>query len=140
MKVMPNMLTDLKNNKHGCPIQFVKTDDNQEDFEKGMKEWHAVLDRMIFCFREMNDDTCSLKNEYDDEYRRQLNKPNEGKPFKDWFVKNEDRETYSLIQGEVDPELAENHRNKIIEIEAYKEKMKDEGLALFSKYFWNLWD
>jgi hypothetical protein len=55
-------------------------------------------------------------------------------------VKNEDKETYTLIQGEVDPELAENHRKKMLEIEEYKDKMKDEGFKLFSKYFRNLWD
>ena len=136
LDIMPNMLTDLKNNKRGCPGQFVKSD-NDQDFEKGMKEWQNVLDRMIFCFREINDDTCSMKNEYMDEYFSQRY---EGKSFKDRFVKNEDGKTYSLIEGKVDPELKENCHKKTLEIEAYKDKMKNEGFELFSKYFWNLWD
>ena len=31
-------------------------------------------------------------------------------------------------------------REREIEIDNYKDKMKNEGLELFSKYFWNLWD
>jgi len=136
MEIIPNMLTDLKNNKRGCPAQFVNSDDDQ-DFEKGMKKWQNVLDRMIFCFREINDDTCSMKNEYEDEYFSQRY---EGKSFKDMFIKNEDGKTYSLIEGKVDPKLEENYRKKMLEIEAYKDNMKNEGFELFNKYFWNLWD
>jgi hypothetical protein len=138
MEIMPNMLTDLKENKQGCPIQFVKGDDGQDkDFEEGMRDWHNVLDRMIFCFKEMNDNTCSMKNEYADEYHYQYF---DGKPFEDRFIKNEDGKTYSLIEGKVDPELEDNYRKKTLELEEYKDKMKNEGFELFSKYFGNLWD
>jgi hypothetical protein len=145
MEIMPKMLTDLKNNKRGCPAQFTHNEDGTErDFDKGMNEWQSVLERMIFCFREMNDDTCSMKNEFEEEYRRQRDKPNEGKPFRDWFKphgKDETGEkTYELIFGEVEPELEENFYKRMLEIEAYKNKMKDEGFELFSQYFWNLWD
>lgn len=137
MEIMPQMLTDLKNNKHGCPMQFTHNEDGTEkDFETGMKEWQDTLERMIFCFREINDDTCSMKNEFEDEYDRQRF---QGKPFKDLFVPTENG-SYRLDEGEVNPELSEKYRKKSIEIEEYKEKMKNEGFELFSKYFWNLWD
>ena len=139
MEIMPKMLTDFRKNLHGCPTQFINREDGTEDqnFETGMKEWEDIIDRMIFCFREMNDDTCSMTNEFADEYNRQRF---EGKSLKDMFVKNEDRDTYSLVEGKVDPELEDNYRRKIHEIETYKDKMKNEGLELFCKYFWNLWD
>jgi len=71
MDIMPQMLTDLKKKKHGCPVQFTHNEDGTEkDFAQAMEEWQSVLDRMIFCFTEMNDDTCSMKNEYDEEYSR----------------------------------------------------------------------
>ena len=144
MEIMPEMLADLKKNKQGCPMQFID-EDSDEGFEKGKKKWHDTLERMIFCFREMNDDTCSMKNEYEDEYCMQRNKPNEGKPFKDWFIpcdeKDEDgKPLYQLNTGEIEPELNENYHKKMVEIQEYREKMKDEGFELFSKYFWNLWD
>ena len=34
----------------------------------------------------------------------------------------------------------DNWRERAIEIVDYRDKMKNEGLELFSKYFWNLWD
>jgi hypothetical protein len=142
MEIMPEMLTDLKKTKHGVPQQFIDSE-SDEDFEKGKKNWEETLDRMIFCFREMNDDACSMENEYADEYRKQRDKPNEGKPFKDWFIpcgERDGEQLYRLNEGEVEPELAENYHNKILEIEEYKDKMKNEGLELFSQYFWNLWD
>ena len=146
MKIVPKMLTDMKKNLHGCPAQFTNNEDGTEfqDVEKGVKDWENVIERMIFCFTEMNEDTCSMKNEFEDEYRRQRDKPNEGKPFKDWFVpcgEDENGEKlYRMITGEVEPELEENYRKKMLEIEQYKDNMKNEGFELFSRYFWNLWD
>ena len=145
MRIMPKMLVDLKKNLHGCPAQFTTREDGTEyqDVDKGVKDWEDVLDRMIFCFREMNDDTCSMENEFHDEFFKQWNKPNEGKPWKDRFIPCEEDEHkgyYRLITGEVEPELDENYHKKSLEIEAYKESMQNEGLALFCKYFRNLWD
>ena len=138
MEIMPEMLTEFKKNLHGCPAQFTTVDGTQyQDVEKGIKDWEDILDRMIFCFKEMNDDTCSIKNKYEDEFLKQRY---EGKSFDDWFVKNEDGKTYTLIEGNVDPELQENYHMKMLEIQEYRKKMKNEGFELFSKYFWNLWD
>ncbi|MCL2649488.1 MAG: hypothetical protein FWD60_00495 [Candidatus Azobacteroides sp.] len=146
MEIMPKMLTDFKKNLHGCPAQFTTNDDGtqHQDIEKGMKDWEDIIERMIFYFREMNDNTCSMKNEFEDEYFKQLHKPNEGKPVKEWFIPCEEDEQhgklYRLNEGEVDPELEENYRKKMLEIETYKDNMKNEGFELFSKYFWDLWD
>ena len=142
MEIMPKMLTDFKKNLHGCPAQFVNREDGTkyQDVENGMKDWEEVIDRMIFCFREMNDDTCSMKNEFEDEYFKQWNK---GKFWEDRFISCEDDEhkgCHRLDTGEIEPELDKNYHKKAIEIEDYKDKMKSEGLELFNKYFWNLWD
>ena len=144
MEMMPKMLTDYKKNLHGCPAQFTTNDDGtqHQDIEKGMKDWEAIIDRMILCFKEMNEDTCSMKNEYKDEYFRQCY--GEGKSALDCFVPDSEDENgeklYRLQTKEVEPELGENFRRKNIEINEYREKMKNEGFELFSKYFWNLWD
>ena len=147
MEIMPNMLTDFKKNLNGCPSQFTNREDDgkeEQDVEKGIKEWEEVIERMIFCFREMNDDTCSMKNEFEDDYFEQWNKPNEGKTVKERFIPcGEDEQhgkLYRLNKGEIDPELEKKYRKKMLEIDAYKDKMKTEGFELFSKYFWHLWD
>ncbi|MCL2738756.1 MAG: hypothetical protein FWE30_04845 [Bacteroidales bacterium] len=146
MEIMPKMLTDFKKNLHGCPAQFTNREDGTEyqDVEKGMKDWGDVIERMIFCFKEMNDDTCSMKNEFADEYYKQLHKSNDGKPVGEWFIPcGEDEQhgkLYRLNEREVDPVQKENYQKKMLEIEEYKNKMKNESLELFSKYFWNLWN
>jgi hypothetical protein len=146
MEIMPKMLADFKKNLHGCPSQFTTHADGTkyQDVDKGMKDWETVIDRMIFCFTEMHENTCSMKNEYEDEYHRQLHQPNEGKPVKEWFIPCEDtykgEKLYRWNGGNVEPDLKENWYKKVLDIEEYREKMKNEGLELFCKYFWNLWD
>jgi len=138
-EIMPKMLTDFKNNLRGCPAEFTNREDGTEyqDVEKGTKDWEEVIERMIFCFNEMHEDKCSLKNEYEDEYFKQFYK---GKSLLDCFVKNEHENTYRLETAEAEPELEENYHKKTLEIEEYRNKMKNEGFELFNKYFWNLWD
>ena len=136
-EVVPKMLAELKNNKRGCPVEFTHNEDGTEkDFEKAMEEWQNVLERMIFCFKEMNEDTCSMKNEFEEEYFK--------KPLENCFVPcGEDEKgekMFEFVPEEREPELKENYRRKMLEINEYREKMKNEGFELFSKYFWNLWD
>ena len=144
MEMMPKMLTDYKKNLHGCPAQFTTNDDGtqHQDIEKGMKDWEAIIDRMILCFKELNEDTCSMKNEYEDEYFRQCY--GDGKSAFDCFVPDREDENgeklYRLETKDVEPALEENFRRKNIEINEYREKMKNEGFELFNKYFWDLWD
>jgi hypothetical protein len=146
METMPRMLQDFKKNLHGCPSEFTTREDGTEyqNVDQGMKDWEAVIDRMIFCFTEMHEDTCSMKNEFNDEYHKQLSKPNEGKKVKDWFepygTDKEGKPLYRWIHGEVEPELKKNFWKKDKEIRDYRNKMKDEGFDLMKKYFWNLWD
>lgn len=92
LNTVPKILTELNKNRSGYPIDM--TD----------KEWGDIIDRMIFCFTEANDYTCSQTNSID-------------------YDKNKDK-----------------WREREIEIDNYKDNMKNEGLELFSKYFWNLWD
>jgi hypothetical protein len=129
---MPKILEDFKKNLRGCPAEFVVNADGtrRQDVEQGIKDWATVIDRMIFCFTEMNEETCSMKNEYDDEYPKQVY----NKPWDEIFT------PYSINFGKVEPELSENYHKKEEMIKAYRENMKNEGLDLFKEYFWDLWD
>jgi len=122
-------------------VQFPTREDGSEyqTVKQGVKEWEAVIDRMIFCFTEMHEDTCSMKNEFEDEYHRQRHKPNEGKKVKDWFEQcgtdKNGKPLYHWITGEVEPELEKKFWDKRKEIEDYREKMKDEGFDLMKNTF-----
>jgi len=154
METVPKMLQDYRKNIHGCSNEFIKCENGTEctyqEFEQGMNEWKAVIDRMIFCFTEMNEDTCSMKNEFKEEYQEQLckdfltkKKPKRWERIKKWFEKEDKNapvKLYPLVFGDVEPELEENYQRREEEIENYREKMKDEGFDLMKRYFWNLWD
>lgn len=100
------MLKKLKTIKHGYPANLTP------------EEWDKILDRMIFCFKEANDSTCSMINEYEEKFILETF----GNPLKD------------------NKELRENYIRRTTEIEKYQLKMEEEGFQLFSKYFHNLWD
>lgn len=106
LDIIVPMLKKLKETKHGYPVDLTP------------EKWDKILDRMIFCFKEANDDTCSMINEYEERFMIETfgNQPKENK------------------------ELQQNFIKRANEIEEYQLKMEEEGFQLFSKYFHNLWD
>lgn len=92
LDIIPKILKDFNEGRLGYPCDLSND------------EWDNIIKRMIFCFEEANEDTCSQINEY-----------NFDTDTEKWFKR----------------------RNEIGE---YQNHMKNEGLELFSKYFWNLWD
>lgn len=116
--VMPDMLKQLKETKHGYPCDMTE------------EEWDNQLDRMIYCFTEMQEDKCSEKNEYEEEYMKRTG-------FKQVTVNGK---TFTAVQNYSDEELRKLWVDREIEIDKYRRKMQTEGLELFNKYFRNLWD
>ena len=79
LNVVPNMLEDLKETTHGYPCMpnnfsqaLVGTGAPEEVDEEGMERWKDILSEMIFLFREANEDTCTKKNPYEEEYDREF--------------------------------------------------------------------
>lgn len=116
--VIVDMLKQLKETKHGYPADMTS------------EEWDKQLDRMIYCFTEMQEDKCSEKNEYEEEYMRQTG-------LKQVEVNGK---TFTAIKNYSDEELRKLWLNREIEIDEYRRKMQTEGFELFNKYFRNLWD
>ena len=106
LNIIIPMLEQLKKIKHGYPVNLTP------------EQWDNILDRMIFCFKEANDSTCSMINEYEEKFILETF----GNPSKD------------------NKELKQNFIKRANEIEEYQLKMEKEGFQLFSKYFHNLWD
>lgn len=65
MDIMPNMLQQFKENRHGSPgilgTDYVNADGIRCN-DTCHQEWDEILDKMIFLFREMNEETCQKKN------------------------------------------------------------------------------
>ena len=105
MEIMPKMLQNLKDTSHGFPIEF-----------KSESEWFEILERMIFLLHEMDEDSCTYKNPYEDKW------------FEVVTHQKRDEELVKMYLGE--------EKNKW----NYINLCKKEFFDLFSKYFYNLWD
>ncbi len=64
---MPNMLQDLQETTHGYPGVF---DESGGQLEQGAKKWDSILAEMIHLLREANEDTCEMKNPFEEQYDR----------------------------------------------------------------------
>lgn len=79
--------------------------------------WDTELERMIYYFTESTDEGCSEKNEYANQY--------------DSIIFGDFTDNKNIIDKYFDREE---------QIDRYKYSMKQKGLKMFSKYFYNLWD
>ena len=98
-------------------IQSLK--ENKHGYPVDMTEelWNIELERMIYYFTESTEEGCSEKNEYENIYD-------------------------SIIWGEFtdNNEIVKKYLDRETQIDKYKYNMKQKGLRLFAKYFYNLWD
>lgn len=112
LQTMPEILDTMRFNLHGHP-------GNMTD-----EEWELILARMSFCFKEAYEDTCSKKNEYDDTF--------------DINFKKNDNGTYDVEVS--NKEMEEKWKERQKEIDTYMQDNFNDGIDLFKKYFWDLWD
>ena len=153
--IMPVMLEDFKDHLHGCP----KMPDSisrrvflteEEKFNSDMDAWKNVLDRMIFLLKEADEETCSRKNPYEEEYEKAWEEFME--KYGDWGEKlMTDQERQDADSGKGHrlyfPDSVEEYKpisDKYFEqcrlISQYRQECKDEALMLFSEWFYALWD
>ncbi len=149
MKIMPRMLQQFKETKHGSPSILGENDTDTDGMVKNdtcHEAWDKILDEMIFLFREMNEETCSRKNIYEEEHDR---------------VHNEFEKKYGMFGEKLESEASQKSENRRIhfpgelqeykeieekyydyekELDSYREACKDKAFALFSKWFYALWD
>ena len=106
LNIIVPMLEQLKETKLGYPSDLTS------------EQWNDILDRIIFCFKEANEETCSMVNEYETD-------------FMFGIFGNLEKES---------KELENNYFKRAEEIENYQLQMKEEAFKLFSKYFHALWN
>ena len=149
MEIMPNMLQQFKETRHGSPCSLGEEYVNEDGIlcnDSCHEEWDKILEEMIFLFSEMNEDTCQKKNIYEKEHEK---------------VSKEFEEKYGIF-GEKLEKHNNNHENGIRvhlpsefpeykdieeryydyekELVQYRESCKDKAFVLFAKWFYSLWD
>lgn len=144
LDIMPRMLEEHRDTRHGSPIT------EGTDEKTCHEEWTKILDRMIFLFREASEDTCTKINPYEAEFDR-MNEEFErrfgmlGEKLMTDEEKYESEHGHGLrvyFANELPEykEMWDMYFDEDRKISEYREKCKDEAFALFTKYFYHLWD
>ncbi|MBO7054042.1 MAG: hypothetical protein J6T98_08930 [Salinivirgaceae bacterium] len=142
------MLRQLAEKGHSCATLDEKGNrinsynHTKEELEIFAQRWRDTLLRMAFLADEMDNEKCSMKNPYEEDWKR-VHKAFEdeygsmgeklGKGF--WHFPEEDP-----VHGKEYKKVLDNHSAYRHKIGRYQNKCKNEFFRLFSKHFWDLWD
>ena len=149
--LIPDMLQDLRNNRHGSPGYLGENYTNEKGIvvnDSCHAEWDRILDHMIFLWKESNEDTCSRKNSYEDEYYKAR------KEFDDKYgrfgEKLQTEKERKLKRGEQTVHfmsevleykaISDKYFEELHRIGEYRCRCKDEALDLLKEHFYALWD
>lgn len=153
-ELMPDMLRHLKDNRHGSPSYLGENYTNEDGIlvnDTCHAEWDKILDRMIFLWRETDEETCSKKNPYEDEYMKAFSEFVDKYGFlgeklqtKAELEENKKRGGGGTIHfmDEIPEykEIYEKHREEDEKLEKYREECKDEAIDMLKEYYFSLWD
>jgi len=141
--ILPCLL-QLKDVKHGLPNEFVDvggadydqqqsfdfyTETHREAWEIGSKRWDDVLDKMIWSFYQI------AYVDYESLYHH-------GKGDYEWI--KTDKQFANPITGKMEDtfQIVDKSKNSWFDHVGYQLHMEriQEGIDLFAKYYFNLWD
>lgn len=159
LEMIPQMLTQLRNNLHGYPAKLMppkkakgaaSPDETKAGEEAGQKQWEAILDRMIFLLREMNEDTCSFQNPYETEFlameedfRKKYGFGGERLQSEEEKQQKSHRMYFPWEFPDLYPNAIKLHHNFLMQEQLknkYRDQCREEFFQLFSLHFWDLWD
>lgn len=152
--IIPDMLQTLKDTRMGSPEYLGENYTNEDGIlvnDTCHKEWDKILDRMIFFWREVDEDTCSQKNPYDEAYTKAMTE------FHDKYgvfgaklqTENELEENKKRGGGgtvhfmnELPEyrEISNKYHKEEKRLEEYRNFCKDEAMDMLKQYFFSLWD
>lgn len=152
--LLPDMLQNLKTNRHGSPGYLGTNYTNADGIlvnDDCHAEWDKILARMIFLWRESNEDTCQKKNPYEEEHMKNFEEFNEkygllGEKLqtKEELEENKRRGGGGTVHfmSEIPEyrEIDEKYREEEKKLEKYRSLCKDEAMDMMKKYFFDLWD
>ena len=135
LEKLPIMLQQLYETKHGYPMLYniqgsIGTEKYNLTSNKSEIVWDKILKDMIWYFKEANENTCSLQNEYDYNVEFDFQK----KESECYYTMNS---IYPTEQDEINAKL---HIQREKELTEYRKECRDKGFDLLKKYFDCLWD
>ena len=156
IKMARPMLQKLRNERSGSPATLGNNyydEDGLMQNDTCHAEWDEVLDRMIFLLGEMDEDTCSRKNKYQEawwksyvEFDKKFDFDEDGLKTSAEKEKEQADSTKHMNSPEDEPNREDIHKLKSqwydeeLKLGEYRNQCKNEFFTLFSKYFWDLWD
>ncbi len=151
--LIPDMLQDLRQNRMGSSSCFGEDYVNSKGIlvnDTCHEEWNRILDRMIFLWREAKEETCTMKNPYEEEYMKAFVEFKEkygtfGEKLQIEAERKRTRETGARRVHYMDEvpeykEIYDKHYEEERKIERYREKSQGEALDMLKEYFYYLWD
>ena len=151
--LMPAMLQEFKDNLHGCPVSEDSLSHSllpDGDYSDDMKKWKNTLDQMIFLLKEANEDTCSRRNPYEEEYDRICDEfYKKYGAYGEELMTEEQRKAAEQNYGrrmhfprdvKKYRSLTDKYMKEEYDIGQYRKDCKDEFFRLFSRWFYALWD
>lgn len=152
-RLIPDMLQNLKDNRHGSPSCVGEDYVNEDGFlvnDTCHEEWDKILDKMIFLWHEMDEDLCSKTNPYEEEHLKVFCEFCEKYGYCGEGLMTEEEKAEQERSGNTTmhfmSELPEykDIDDKYIEeskkLDKYQEECKDEAIDMLKKYFYYLWD
>ena len=158
LKVVPAMLYDLRENALDVPEcllsngkringQILIPDENE--IPSAVEKWKAILKQMAFYIREADEDNCSRKNPYENQYRMTVEEFIEKYGESGEKIKTSEEIEKEKQTGEIHKhmsseileyqEMRENYLREDNKIWLYRDECKNKGIQMFQEWFWDLW-
>lgn len=152
--LIPDMLQDLRDNRHGSPGCLGRNYTNEHGIlvnDTCHEEWNKLLDRMIFLWRESNEDTCTRKNPYEEEHSK-AHEEFTGK-YGFWGEKLQTEEEleenrkrggggtiHFMKELPEYKEISDKYFAESRKLDEYRNTSKNEAMDMLKEYFFSLWD
>ena len=152
--LIPDMLQTLKDTRKGSPGYLGENYINENGIlvnDSCHEEWNCILDKMIFLWREAEEDTCSQKNSFDEEHSKAFNEFTErfgllGNKLQTEKELEENRKRggggtiHFMDELPEYKEISDKYREEEKRLEEYRRNCKDEAIDMLKQYFYDLWD
>lgn len=149
LNVIPTMLEQLRDERHGSPGYLGENYTNNKGIlvnDTCHEEWTAILNEMIFLFREANEETCTRKNPYADDWEKAHQEFSEkyGMFGEKLLTEADKTEHGTRMYTPRDVPEYQDIMNKWLaaekDLELYRVECKDKAFKLFAEHFFALWD